>query len=64
MKNDDDFKESEVVQFDDGYIQTWPFLQRKRLETAAIEKRKEYGENEMFGEGGEWFLVTRMAARS
>ena len=63
-KNDDDFKDSEVVQVDDGYIQTWPFLPRKRLEAAAIEKRKEYGEDEMLGEGGEWFLVTRMAAGS
>ncbi|GMI21909.1 hypothetical protein TrCOL_g10864 [Triparma columacea] len=61
-KNDDDFKDSEVVKFDDGYIQTWPFLQRNRLKAGVIEERKGEGEEEVFGDGGEWFFVTRTAA--
>ena len=56
-----DFKDSEVVKFDDGYIQTWPFLPRNRLKAGDIKDRKGEGEKEVFGEGGEWFLVTRMA---
>ncbi|GMI45975.1 hypothetical protein TrCOL_g5819 [Triparma columacea] len=42
-----DFKDSEVVKFDDGYIQTWPFLPRNRLKAGVIEERKWEGEEEL-----------------